>query len=913
VSILSQRSLAGGEISPSLYSRTDINKYATALRTQRNFITMKSGGIFTRPGSGFVGEIKDSTKVGRLIPFKLSATQSYILEFGNLSIRFIKNGSYIKETAKNITAITKASPGVITSATHGYTSGDEIYISGIVGMTELNGRNFRVTVINANTYSLTDLGGTAINTSSYTTYSSGGTTERIYKLTTTYVEADLPLLKYSQPNGKLYITNHSYVVRTISRTSDTNWAIADAEFVSIGDSLSPSVANIGAAGTTTYRYIMEGQTADGFKSGGDPSSFSTTTGNATLDTTNYNKITWNTATSIYPFYYLYKQDPKSKNYGFIGFVERSQGTNGFLDTGVTPDQDDIFRYETFPLNDYAADGSIPSSKPSCSSLFQQRMVFANSDDKQNGVSASRIGFSSGSITAADGTEIYFFGTDSVIASDNAIHFSISGKEFNIIRHLLDIGALIIFTDTGEWVIRGSLAADSVPNLVQVSNNGSIDLLPPLAINNSAVYVQARSGAVRDLGFDFNSDNFNGIDLTDFASHLLENNQVISWTYQKLPHSNVWAVRDDGVLLCLTYIKDQQIFAWSRHDTGRPTGTVTSGRDTGECFYEDVCCIPEGDEDVVYMIVKRPVNNGARYARYVERMSTIRQDDVKDETILDSFLSYDGRNQSVGMTLTGGTNWTYDEDLTLTAGSSFFTSADVGNEIRLHYFETNSTSGEYEEHELRLKIFSYTSATVVKVHAHKTVPTSLRGVAVAGSAGLIDKAVDEVSGLWHLEGHKVSILGDGFVVGNPYNPNVTEYTVTNGAITLDKPYSVIHVGLPILADVETLDVDTADGKTIVDKKSIITSVAVRVEKTRGLFAGAKPPAYPKINAIDGLYEFKIRENEDYDSPVDQVTQVIEVPIDGTYSSGGRTFLRNIDPLPVTINAIHPAGMFPFGGG
>ena len=75
-----------------------------------------------------------------LIPFEFNVTQSYILEFGNLYIRFYKDNGQIVEASKTITAITKANPAVVTATSHGYTNGDHVWINNVVGMTEVNSR-----------------------------------------------------------------------------------------------------------------------------------------------------------------------------------------------------------------------------------------------------------------------------------------------------------------------------------------------------------------------------------------------------------------------------------------------------------------------------------------------------------------------------------------------------------------------------------------------------------------------------------------------------------------------------------------------------------------------------------------------------------------------------------------------------
>jgi len=114
-------------------------------------------------------------------------------------------------------------------------------------------------------------------------------------------------------------------------------------------------------------------------------------------------------------------------------------------------------------------------------------------------------------------------------------------------------------------------------------------------------------------------------------------------------------------------------------------------------------------------------------------------DIEDLIIMDSALSYDGTHSgSTTMTLSGGTNWTYDEDLTLTASvASTFVAGDVGNEIHL-----TGTDGTL----IRCEITAYTSDTVVTVRAHKTVPAGMRSVAITSWG----KAVDEFSGLEHLD-------------------------------------------------------------------------------------------------------------------------------------------------------------------
>src|SRR5512133_3637885 len=90
-----QSSFTSGEIAPSLYGRVDFARYYTGLKTCRNFIVRQFGGVTNRPGSRFIAEQKDMSKRVRLVPFVFNSSQSYVLEFGHLYMRIIKDGGVI--------------------------------------------------------------------------------------------------------------------------------------------------------------------------------------------------------------------------------------------------------------------------------------------------------------------------------------------------------------------------------------------------------------------------------------------------------------------------------------------------------------------------------------------------------------------------------------------------------------------------------------------------------------------------------------------------------------------------------------------------------------------------------------------------------------------------------------------------
>ena len=102
------------------------------------------------------GEVADSDNKTRLIPFEFSTTQTYMLEFSNLKMRVYKDSGSVLEGDKTITGITQANPAVVTASSHGYSNGDEVVISGVSGMTEVNGKRFLVADKTTNTFELQD-------------------------------------------------------------------------------------------------------------------------------------------------------------------------------------------------------------------------------------------------------------------------------------------------------------------------------------------------------------------------------------------------------------------------------------------------------------------------------------------------------------------------------------------------------------------------------------------------------------------------------------------------------------------------------------------------------------------------------------------------------------------------------------
>jgi hypothetical protein len=93
-----QTSFNAGELSPLLKGRPTLDKYRNGCETLENFIPQIQGPARKRPGTRFVAEVKDSADATRLIPFEYSTTQAYVLEFGDLYIRFYLDGGVVESS-----------------------------------------------------------------------------------------------------------------------------------------------------------------------------------------------------------------------------------------------------------------------------------------------------------------------------------------------------------------------------------------------------------------------------------------------------------------------------------------------------------------------------------------------------------------------------------------------------------------------------------------------------------------------------------------------------------------------------------------------------------------------------------------------------------------------------------------------
>jgi hypothetical protein len=584
--------------------RTDFQKYFSGCKTLENFIVQPHGSVTRRPGTTFVSEVKTSSLKTRLIPFEFSTEQSYALEFGNNYIRFYKDNGAVLEANKTITGITQANPGVVTSAAHGYSNGDTVVITGVVGMTQVNNKRFKVASVATNTFQLQDIDGNNVNTTSYTAYTSGGIANRVYTLTTTYLTADLFEIKYAQSADVMYLCHPDYSVKKLSRTGHTSWTITEVDFTDgpyLDDNITTttfgmSSHTVGTGRTLTASAVTGINNNTGFQS--------TDVGRLFTFRDGYGEITAITSTTVVTARVLKDMGSSS--------TTTDWALGAFSDT---------------------------TGHPSCVTFYEQRLVFAGTSDQPQTLFFSRSGDYENMHENRGGT----------VAADDAMIYTIASNQVNVIQSLKATRTLIILTSGGEFTLNSDSTGTAVSptniNIKKQSNYGASNI-DALSVGNATLFVQRAKRKLRELAYNFDTDGYVAPDMTILAEDVTLSG-LDELTYQQEPHSIIWGIRGDGVLVGLTYQRSEQVVAWHQHKLGGSFGATAHG------IVESVISISGNsynrtDEDQIWVIVKRTINGTTR--RYVEYFTPFQFDSSLTQfQFVDSALAYSG---SATSTLTG---------------------------------------------------------------------------------------------------------------------------------------------------------------------------------------------------------------------------------------------------------------------
>jgi hypothetical protein len=168
---------------------------------------------------------------------------------------------------------------------------------------------------------------------------------------------------------------------------------------------------------------------------------------------------------------------------------------------------------------------------------------------------------------------------------DAIDITINAQDLSTIVSATPVSiGLLLLTADGAWMVTGGGLYEPVTpssiNAQPQSFSGASDL-QPIRIGAEVFYVQARGYAVKRLTYSIYVSAYVPTDVSVLSSHLLEGRQVVDWAWAEQPYYLIWAVRDDGILLSMTYLQEQQIQGWARHDT--------------QGYFRSVACIPQSPE------------------------------------------------------------------------------------------------------------------------------------------------------------------------------------------------------------------------------------------------------------------------------------------------------------------------------
>ena len=655
-------SFNAGEISPRIHARTDFQKYVNGLEIGLNVISLAEGGLMRRPGTRYVGEINSSSVKGRLRRFEYSTTQSYILEFGANIIRFyrhqglisvantdgsISNGTF----TGNITGWTSRSTGG-GSIAHDATNDRLSLVPGGTGATDIGwaeqsvaiGAGFtavehvlKFQVLGAPSDRIelrigtTSTGSEVIADKLYevgyhcVAFTPGATTfyaqfrnrgnfrnktvqidnvslidNAGVNVSTPYAAADLYQIAGPQSADVLYLFHGSYPTYKLQRYGHTSWSLVEIAWQDgpyLDENTTTTTITAGAATglgvTFTASSIVGINGGDGFK---------------TTDIGRLIRLT----------------DDGTVNWGWGIIVGRTSSTVVTVDVRRTVVS--IAAETKWRLGAWSGTTGYPSS----STFYQQRLCAANATDKPQTFWASQTSdFENHAPDSPNAGTSTWAGT---VEDDDALDYTISADDVNAIRWMsAGKGTLVIGTASGEWTV-SSAGAVITPSDIAVdpaTSHGSAQI-EPLRVGNTILLVQRGKRKVREFTFSFEVDGYVAPDMTRLAEHITRNG-IVEMSYAEEPDSLAWAVREDGVLLSMTYRREEDVVGWNRHIIGGSFGS-------GIAVVESVAVIPgaNGAGQVktsenraeVWLTVKRTINSTTK--RYVEVMEGIFEGPLKDD-------------------------------------------------------------------------------------------------------------------------------------------------------------------------------------------------------------------------------------------------------------------------------------------
>jgi hypothetical protein len=634
--------------------------------------------------------------------------------------------------------------------------------------------------------------------------------------------------------------------------SATNWTLVPAVIGATVGSPTGLSATGSAAGPVNYNIAVTA--VDG---GGQESPPGIVAVAATLDlrvTQGTIVVSW-AAVAGATAYNVYFTSPSVSAAGAsFGFVGTTTSTS-FFNSNISPDFG-----QTPPIHQNPFVGV--DSAPQVSSYFQQRLVYGNG----GGNDVDEFWMSKPGA-------YYNFDDSNPSQDDDALTARLVSLEVNEIKSFVPMpSGLVTFTTRGVWQISGGAGGVATqggpvtPSTLTATPQAYVGAndVPPILINYDIFFVQQKGSIVRNLSYNIYANIYTGNDVSILSSHLFYGHQILEWSYAEEPFKMIWAVRDDGILLSLTVIKEQDMYGWARHDT---LGNFLS-----------TCTVTEGQTDAVYFVVERPnTATGIGFTRCIERMADRTFPfGAEDAWCVDCGVKTVANTPNANLTPLAPTGLT-----TFLTNPGVFTSAMVGWVIRAGGGVATVTQFIDAQH-----VMAQITQPITNLLPND--PLNRPDTLPPGDWS-IDKPIQRIFGLDHLEGQRVAVLADGGVVNG--------LTVHQGSITLPVPATKVVAGYGFQAQLQTMYLDLGqETNTVQGKRKKINALTVRVKDSRGIKAGR---TFNTVTPIKELNRLTVM-----GQPIQLVTADERIVMDPLWDVPGQVCLQVDDPVPSTVLGVIP---------
>ncbi len=565
-----QGSFTSGELSPALSARIDLSKYGQGCRTLKNFLIQPHGGAVKRPGFLMLDSLPGEAV---LFPFVFNCRQAYVLIFGEKWLRLAtKDGMVLDPSGKPCqinSPYTLEQAKTLSCAQ----SGDVLFIacSGIVPykLKRLAHAQWAFEPMKFDNPIGPPVwaGETWVPAQGYRVAYPSGTAYRPWEIPGTYMPIHEDLYEQYTYNAA------STGIEFVNGAQKSDGSSSPAQIVTPYSYVVTAVNDNGEEGIASVPATLTGPSSNNWQAG------------------DYMRLVWLPVPGAQE-YRIYK----SSFGGTPGYAASTTSTswNDYNTAPVSTQTPPVWT-DPFPGGDY----------PAVAGFFEQRLVLASTPKRPQTVWLSRSG------------DYGNFSASSPLQASDSIELTIASSEVSRINWLIALRSLVLGAEGMEWELSSSEGpfTAKTAKVTPQSYRGSAPL-KALVVGNTVLHVTRSGREVRDLRYDLGSDSYNGADRTILAAHLLEGRHIVSWCHQPAPHGIVWMVRDDGVLLGMTFQAEHEIFAWHQHHS--------AGK------FKSVCVLPDGRDDRLFTVAER---SGGYF---LEVMA-----EADSGVFLDSALCYDG--------------------------------------------------------------------------------------------------------------------------------------------------------------------------------------------------------------------------------------------------------------------------------